>query len=273
MAPGPGGQRRFPSSPKGQVRAEPGGHDLRARARWSISSTTPCSSVGSTSGATGRRAQPSSTSRGCGTPSRSGCRRRGRELTSRTPSGAARGTTAPGEDQVGIQVLEFPHWFVCQNRAAARSCAATADLKGERYWHQCDRTKRPSACRCGSLARANGGTSTSSSGSGSPTRRRRRRCPRRPSTSRGRDRRLLGDRHRCACGASEQAVTRTSDIEPPCFGERPWLGPEGSEDCEEKLRLLVRTASNSYFPQVVSALSIPEHGRELEQPCVRSGTC
>ena len=41
------------------------------------------------------------------------------------------------------------------------------------------------------------------------------------------------------------------------------MADEGKEECDEKLRLLVRTASNGYFPQVVSALSIPDPGREL----------
>jgi len=50
-----------------------------------------------------------------------------------------------------------------------------------------------------------------------------------------------------------------------CTGARPWLGgKDAREPCEENARLLVRTASNSYFPQVTSALSVPEPGKELE---------
>jgi hypothetical protein len=39
----------------------------------------------------------------------------------------------------------------------------------------------------------------------------------------------------------------------------------GKEECKEHVRLLVRTASNSYFPQVVSALSIPDPTGELQE--------
>ena len=45
---------------------------------------------------------------------------------------------------------------------------------------------------------------------------------------------------------------------PRCRGRRPWLGGEGAEDCAEQQHLLVRTASNSYFTQVESAVSIPD---------------
>ncbi len=49
-----------------------------------------------------------------------------------------------------------------------------------------------------------------------------------------------------------------------CKGHRPWLGGDADESCDEWLRLLVRTASNSYFSQVVSALTVPEPGKDLE---------
>lgn len=48
-------------------------------------------------------------------------------------------------------------------------------------------------------------------------------------------------------------------------GQRPWLAADASEVCGERLRLLGRTASNSFFSQVVSALSIPEPGKEIEE--------
>ena len=47
----------------------------------------------------------------------------------------------------------------------------------------------------------------------------------------------------------------------PCDGDRPWLGGRGgNEDCDQKLELLVRTASDAYFSQVVSALRLPAPG-------------
>ena len=72
---------------------------------------------------------------------------------------------------------------------------------------------------------------------------------------------------RCACGA----VRRLSDasmleINPlgTCQGARPWLGRGANEDCNLPSRLLVRTASNAWFPQVVSVLSLPERGSAVE---------
>jgi hypothetical protein len=43
-----------------------------------------------------------------------------------------------------------------------------------------------------------------------------------------------------------------------CTGERPWLGVYAAEPCSLPSRLLVRTASNAYFPQVMSVLSLPD---------------
>lgn len=51
----------------------------------------------------------------------------------------------------------------------------------------------------------------------------------------------------------------------PCRGERPWLGRNATEDClapdsdkPEWARLLVRSASNAYFAQVLRVISLPE---------------
>jgi hypothetical protein len=44
---------------------------------------------------------------------------------------------------------------------------------------------------------------------------------------------------------------------PLCGGERPWLGDVDPAGCAEQPRVLLRGASNAYFPIVESALSIP----------------
>ena len=44
---------------------------------------------------------------------------------------------------------------------------------------------------------------------------------------------------------------------PVCGGERPWLGDKDPAGCLERPRVLLRGASNAYFPIVESALSIP----------------
>ena len=49
----------------------------------------------------------------------------------------------------------------------------------------------------------------------------------------------------------------------PCRGTRPWLG-RNSELCGIDSRLLIRTASNAYFPQIVSVLSLPDRDQEIK---------
>ena len=44
---------------------------------------------------------------------------------------------------------------------------------------------------------------------------------------------------------------------PHCSGARPWLGNLGSEACTDEVRVLLRGASNAYFPVVESAISVP----------------
>lgn len=43
-----------------------------------------------------------------------------------------------------------------------------------------------------------------------------------------------------------------------CDGRRPWLGSDIERGCEQHARLLVRSASNAYFPQQVGVISIPD---------------
>jgi hypothetical protein len=53
---------------------------------------------------------------------------------------------------------------------------------------------------------------------------------------------------------------------PPCAGERPWLGPQGKDSaCNAPSRLLIRTASNAYFPQIMRVISLPEKNEELKK--------
>ena len=65
----------------------------------------------------------------------------------------------------------------------------------------------------------------------------------------------------CDCGAGrslyEAFGTDTTPLG-PCGGRRPWIGQYASEKCQEPYRILVRTASNSYFPQTMSVISLPE---------------
>jgi hypothetical protein len=73
---------------------------------------------------------------------------------------------------------------------------------------------------------------------------------------------------RCECGAGR----RLSDAARPewkalgsCDGARPWLGPNTREECDQPNRLLVRSASNAYFPQTMSVISLPDRAESLEK--------
>jgi hypothetical protein len=73
---------------------------------------------------------------------------------------------------------------------------------------------------------------------------------------------------RCACKAERpmtDAATLATRALGMCNGARPWLGLYASENCGEPNRLLVRTASNAYFPQVLTVISLPERDDDLVQ--------
>lgn len=72
---------------------------------------------------------------------------------------------------------------------------------------------------------------------------------------------------RCECGRSRGLHEATIiELNPlgTCRGARPWLGRNANEECKLPSRLLIRTASNAYFPQVVSVLSLPDRGTAVE---------
>ena len=78
---------------------------------------------------------------------------------------------------------------------------------------------------------------------------------------------------RCECGLFKALAATTKQNDVPlgfCNGPRPWLGSYSKELCggggdKPPLpnRLLVRAASNAYFAQTLSAISIPEPGAAL----------
>jgi len=78
----------------------------------------------------------------------------------------------------------------------------------------------------------------------------------------------LGDLFvRCECGKSRglyEAAQIDMKALGTCSGKQPWLGRTSREDCSHPARLLIRTASNAYFAQVVSTLSLPERGTKVE---------
>jgi len=48
-----------------------------------------------------------------------------------------------------------------------------------------------------------------------------------------------------------------------CRGERPWLLDRDPDGCDQNLKLLTRTATNTYFPQVLTIISLPSEEDEL----------
>lgn len=65
----------------------------------------------------------------------------------------------------------------------------------------------------------------------------------------------------CDCGAQRpmsQAARMELRALGSCNGARPWLGPGTKEACGELNRLLIRSASNAYFPQLMSVISLPD---------------
>ncbi|MBI4128337.1 MAG: DUF1998 domain-containing protein [Parcubacteria group bacterium] len=70
-------------------------------------------------------------------------------------------------------------------------------------------------------------------------------------------------RIRCGCG-KHRRMTDATQMElvalGSCNGSRPWLGPNNREEggCGIPNRLLIRSASNAYFPQIMSVISIPD---------------
>lgn len=162
----------------------------------------------------------------------------------------------------GIQVLEFPHWFVCQNPKCRRLLRSSSlEMESKHYIHQCDGPERRrercvpirfvASCPRGHLADVNW-TSWAHEG------------PSCDAPQLQLDEGATGDfaevKVLClSCQAKRPLIDLTvKEKAGKCNGERPWLGADASERCTESRKLLVRSASNGYFPQVMSALSLPE---------------
>ena len=168
----------------------------------------------------------------------------------------------------GIQVAEFPLWFVCQG-CNALSHVKALEKKGDRYRHQCSRTRVGvcvpirfvATCKNGHLDEFPWDFFVHQEGQ---------RCG-------GHDLYFkeggTGDfseiKVRCDACQAERPLSdaRNPGALPRCKGRRPWLGRQADEPgCdEEHMTMLSRTASNAYFSQTVSVLSIPEKGRELQK--------
>jgi hypothetical protein len=174
---------------------------------------------------------------------------------------------APGSKLVGIGVYRFPEWFVVQeeikpgdrNRPRRLVHRKALDSHSRFDGRPVVATRFVAACSHGHVSDLNwrafvhGGSSACSGqlwldelGTSGD----------------------LGDLVvRCTCGKKRSMIEASNrELKPlgVCNGRRPWLGPESNEPCSEPARLLIRTASNAYFPQVLTVLSLPERDSSVD---------
>jgi hypothetical protein len=62
-----------------------------------------------------------------------------------------------------------------------------------------------------------------------------------------------------------QAAVKGSRALGRCDGRRPWLGSFAHEPCDQYSRLLIRSASNAYFSQTLSVISIPDKKSPVDE--------
>ncbi len=164
--------------------------------------------------------------------------------------------------ECGIQVLEFPRWFVCQKASCRKlvRCGPGSEVRAHRYVHdECNEYLVPvrfvMACVRGHIDEFPWVEFVHGTGEN------RLPCP-------GHDLKLLegvtGDFSELAvqclgCGRRVPLLGATGDGAHrfTCRGRQPWLNVDSAE-CGLRMKLLVRTASNSYFAEVVTSLDIPE---------------
>ncbi|MDH3726454.1 MAG: DUF1998 domain-containing protein [Myxococcales bacterium] len=176
---------------------------------------------------------------------------------------------------VGVRALEFPRWFVCQGCRRLARAVDQFEAKANRYKHQCTKNKSShavpvrfvGACRRGHLTdypwiafahgERDGGV-----------------CDR-PELYLYEG--ATGDFGKivvkCKNCDEKQPMSLAKVLSSKCFGERPWLGgrPANEPECDQKLELLVRTGSDAYFSQVVSALRLPDPEPDPLRKRIRSG--
>ena len=77
---------------------------------------------------------------------------------------------------------------------------------------------------------------------------------------------LNESRVRCDCGLPSRSISEAHGKDNPCWAVRrsqQWLGPATErEECTEMSQFLIRTASNAYFPQKLSVISLPDRGQD-----------
>ena len=190
----------------------------------------------------------------------------------RTPPAADDDPNAPSK---GIAAFQFPEWFVTQDDLGrpggfrSRTLVHRKALTRGKYIDR-DQVKRSvvpvrfvRACRSGHIADVDWYYFVHNGKSD---------CAKQQKLLFLDERGTSGDLSevfvRCECKQERsmaQAATPGMSALGLCDGGRPWLGPYTAERCGEPSRLLIRTASNSYFPQLMSVISLPERSSEVRQ--------
>lgn len=193
-------------------------------------------------------------------------------LTLRSPPPDPQDPAAP---QTGISAWKFPEWFITQ---FVETPAGTRGTRSRQLVHRnalikgkyldANKKRQPvvpvrfvRACRCGHIGDINWYDFVH-------------RGPqpcRRPLwiDERGTSGDLSEVWIRCECKAerpmNDAAMMQTGALG-VCDGYCPWLGPQVWErGCGERNRLLIRAASNAYFPQLMSVISLPARDEKIRQ--------
>ena len=176
----------------------------------------------------------------------------------------------PTLPQTGIAGFQFPEWFITQDLEDSQQSSIRSRLLVHRKaltrgkYIDRNKKKRPvvpvrfvRACRAGHIgdidwyAFAHNGPSD---------------CAKQQRQLYIDERGTSGDLTevwvRCECGRAERSLAQAAKLQNQalglCDGSRPWLGPYTKEQCGEPSRLLIRSASNAYFSQLMSVISLPE---------------
>lgn len=188
-------------------------------------------------------------------------------VTLRTPPPAPE---HPGEPRTDVTAWEFPHWFIVQEleqgktRYRRRRLVYTATLENGRYRDANSRkpllvvpVRFVQACPRGHVADldwkgfVHGGRTD---------------CMRQLWIE---ERGTSGDLSQvwvmCDCGA-QRSMAEAGRFKALgyCKGQRPWLGTNQHESCDIHARLMIRSASNAYFPQLLSVISIPDTRKPVD---------
>jgi hypothetical protein len=185
-------------------------------------------------------------------------------ISLKTPPPADDDPTAPS---TGITAFQFPEWFITQDLEQSKVPGALT--KGT--YIDRDKKKRRvvpvrfvRACRAGHI----GDIDWYSFSHNGPSE-----CAKQQRQLYVDERGTSGDLTeiwmRCECGKAERSLAQAAILSNralgSCDGARPWLGPFTKELCGEPSRLLIRSASNAYFSQIMSVISLPERDETVRR--------